>query len=276
MKKIATFLIAFLLVGYVIIQYVTPQAFSYTNQPPMGKTGSPGDGGMTCNSVGCHAGNATQSATGWITSNIPGTGYLAGNTYTITATATKTGISKFGFEVSPQNPSGTKLGTLINTSSQTAIINTNYIGQTFSGTSGSNTKSWSFDWKAPVTGSGAVTFYGSFNCANGDGSTPGDFIYTSTLTVSESTVGINAYQQIKGLEVYPSPSTGIFTLKFLNTPVFKIEVFNLNGKIVKEFNLNNLNANSFTFDLSNQKTGIYLMKITSNNKVGLQKIVIAK
>ncbi len=189
-KRISIYLISLLFVGYVSLQFLSPQVFSYSNLPPSGKTGSPGDGGATC--TGCHSGTAS-AQTGWITSNIPASGYVSGNTYTITATATYAGRNKFGFEVSPQNTTGTIIGTIVNTSTQTGILASGYIGHTSSGNTGTGTKTWSFDWTAPAVGTGALTFYGAFNCANGNGSTSGDIIYTSTLAIQEAAaVGTDA------------------------------------------------------------------------------------
>ncbi|HLG33852.1 MAG TPA: hypothetical protein VI757_03145, partial [Bacteroidia bacterium] len=47
---------------------------------PAGRTGSPGDGGLTCAISGCHNGPTPATQAGWITSNIPGTGYVPGST----------------------------------------------------------------------------------------------------------------------------------------------------------------------------------------------------
>jgi hypothetical protein len=48
--------------------------------------------------------------------------------------------------------------------------------------------SWQFNWTAPSSGEGDVTFYGVFNAANGDGSNGGDKIYapnSGVLAVSK-------------------------------------------------------------------------------------------
>ncbi len=63
-----------------------------------GYTGSPGDSFKNC--TACHGGT-TQNVDGWIVSNIPSTGWVPGERYTITATNTKMGATRFGFEVSP-------------------------------------------------------------------------------------------------------------------------------------------------------------------------------
>ncbi len=160
------------------------EAMSHSAGAPATYTGSPGDG-HTCTS--CHAGPTAATQTGWITSNIPASGYVPNTTYTITATATRNNHTKFGFEVSPQNVSGTLLGTLVNTSAQTQLVGTNkYITHTSSGTTGtSGFHTWSFNWTAPVAGTGAVTFYGAFCISNAGSNSSGDTIYKSTLVTQE-------------------------------------------------------------------------------------------
>ena len=171
----------------VVLSSITQFAFTSSGGPPAGKTGSPGDGGVTCNTGGCHTGTPVTPAVGWITSNIPVGGYQAGQTYTITATATLAGCVRFGFQVSPQSLTGTLLGTLIVTDAvNTQIVSTKYMEQKSAGTTGfSNSHPWSFNWTAPVAGTGAVTFYGAFNCSNNNGSSSGDQIFTSTYTINE-------------------------------------------------------------------------------------------
>jgi hypothetical protein len=160
----------------------------YSTGSPGGKTGSPGDGGTTCTQ--CHSGTAT-AQDGWITSTIPVEGYEPGQTYSITATGTHDGVVKFGFELTAEDMNDDKTGTLMVTNaSQNQLVNgNNSITHTAGGTAPSgNTKSWTFDWTAPVEGTGDVTFYGAFNAANGNGNNQGDVIYTSTLSVPEATV----------------------------------------------------------------------------------------
>jgi hypothetical protein len=186
--------IAALTIGLMFYQTVTDSntALSNTGGAPAGRAGDPAGGSQTCRNS-CHSsGPAPIAQTGWITSNIPVSGYTAGSTYTITATITRAGHSKFGFEVSPQSTAGVVKGTLTVTSSQTHLTsgNTNYITQSSTGTSGTGSKSWTFNWTAPATGQGPVTFYGAFNATNSNNSDTGDSIFTSTLVVSECAVTV--------------------------------------------------------------------------------------
>ena len=121
---------------------------------PAGYTGSPADG-QDCHN--CHGGSAG-TVTGWITSNIPTNGYTHGATYTITVTVT--GSGNHGFEVSPQNASGTLLGTLIAGSGNTLKGSGKYV--THSNSQNGNPQTWNFQWVAPAQGTGTVTFYGAF------------------------------------------------------------------------------------------------------------------
>jgi hypothetical protein len=147
----------------------------YPGGSPAGYTGSPGDGNDCSN---CHNNNPT-TATGWITSTIPVAGYIAGQTYQITATNNITGSGKYGFEISPQNASGALLGTMTAGSNSHLVGSGNkYITQS---SASSSIKTWTFSWTAPVAGTGQVTFYGAF-ARNFSGPTT-----ICNLTVSEQT-----------------------------------------------------------------------------------------
>ncbi len=191
MKLKITFSIVAIFMALFVFDALNNQGHTTSGGSPAGRTGSPGDG-ATCAGNNCHSGTAT-AQTGWITTNIPAQGYVPGSIYTITATATYAGLVKYGFEVACQNASGTALGTLINTSTQTQLMGGTYITHTSTGTTGSGSKTWTFSWKAPAAGTGTVTFYGAFNCSNNDGHASGDIIYTSSTSVSEVSIsGVDA------------------------------------------------------------------------------------
>ncbi len=145
----------------------------YPTGAPAGVTGSPGDG-SSCTS--CHGGTATTTAN-CITSTIPASGYVAGTVYAITATNPLTSSGKYGFELSPQNASGTQLGTLAAGSGTHLVGGTKYVTHT---SANSSTKVWTFNWTAPAAGTGPVTFYAAFaKGANGS-------VTLSNLTVQEA------------------------------------------------------------------------------------------
>ncbi len=154
--KIKTITAVILLSGitFLLSSYGGDENSDYPGGAPAGYTGSPGDG-MDCHN--CHGGSASTAAD-WITSNIPAQGYTPGTTYTITVTVTGSGNK--GFEVSPQNATGTLLGTLAAGSGNHTTGSGKYV--THSSSVSANPATWTFQWTAPVAGTGSVTFYGAF------------------------------------------------------------------------------------------------------------------
>ena len=245
-------------------------------------SGSPGDGG---DCTGCHGGGSGPG-TATITSNIPTSGYVAGTTYTITAKVTAAGLVKYGFEVSPQTTAGTMEGTLTaGTGSQ--VISSggdNYITHTSAsttGTTGSHT--WTFTWKAPVAGTGALTFYGSFNCSNNDGSNGGDYIVNATLAVNEHTsgVGVNELSANKPtISLYPNPIKDVFTLEYTlaQTSSVSAKMYDLQGREVAElFSETGKSAGTYksTYDMNEYKAGMYFVTLSDGENVTTQKVMIA-
>ncbi|OFY17098.1 MAG: hypothetical protein A2X11_01880 [Bacteroidetes bacterium GWE2_42_24] len=172
----------------------------YPTGAPAGYTGSPGDGN---NCTSCHGGTATTSP-GWITSDIPGSGYIPGVTYQITATNSLAGNGKkYGFEVSPQNTSGTLLGTLTAGTGTQLVGNGKYVTHSLATLV---TNSWTFSWTAPVAGTGNVTFYGAFARGN-----PG-LVTLSTLTVNEALNSPAPAGPISGPSTICVAATGNYTV----------------------------------------------------------------
>jgi len=181
-----------------------------------GYCNDPIGGYKTCTS--CHSGPNATFIVDLITSNVPIEGYTPNTTYTITATIAKEGHSKFGFEISPQNlDNSTVIGTLVNTNSETQLTGSgnNYITHTSTGTTGTGSKTWTFDWTAPESGIGDATMYGAFNVTNSGNNSSLDTIYTSTLVIPENTtVGMANISSIEqNISVYPNPASDLITIK---------------------------------------------------------------
>ena len=161
---------------------------------PGGKTGSPMDN-SDCTS--CHNVGGTTLSTTNITSNIPSTGYIPGNTYTITTSSWAD-----GFEITcEENTGNTKTGTFFNTNASANQLVNN--GNAITHTAAVNPSgTWSFDWEAPSIGTGDITFYGAFIAAGYPlGSNAGDYLTLSTLSISEYTLpsAIGEYAKDKEL-----------------------------------------------------------------------------
>lgn len=250
------------------------EADSNTSGAPSGKTGGPGDSG---NCTSCHSGSAT-TQTGLITSNIPTSGYVPGATYTITASIAVANISKFGFEVSAQTPSGTKVGTLVITNSlETQLVGTGkYVTHKTAGTSGSGSKTWSFDWIAPAAGTGQVTFYGAFNASNANNASSGDQIILSTLTVQEDlTSVVENYEASKQLSVYPNPVKDqlILDCKIPEKDIKFVHILSAEGKLVKELEHERMQGGKLITDVSTLPKGFYFISVQTTNVTATKRII---
>lgn len=268
MTKKTTLLSIALVFGGIFYASINNNAFTNPNGSPNGRTGSPGDGNNTCAISGCHTGSAVQTRAGIITSNIPVEGYTPGQKYTITATTNST-RQNFGFQISPQSMSGALLGVMtITNPSETKLTGAGkYITHTATAQSPSGVKAWSFDWTAPAAGTGNVTFYGSFNYANGDGGTGGDSIVRSTLVVSEkllSGVEANAFTKL-GFNIFPMPASQELNLKNNhNVYVSSVQIFDINGKLMMSKEVET--DGSIKMNIENLPVGTYLINISDSNK----------
>jgi hypothetical protein len=258
-----------------VSEYMSPALGNGTGAPAS-RTGSPFDAG---NCTFCHTGSAAATLPGIITSNIPASGYIPGATYTITATISVAGINKYGFEISPQNSTGAKKGTMIITSptEMQLISSSKYMTHKAAGTAAtSGTRTWSFNWTAPAAGSGDVTFYGAFVCANGNGSDTGDQVKLSTLLVSENPfAGIAEAKNEELWSVYPNPSTGKVFMSSLdksNNDILDITITDITGKQIKIISGNELSQDQ-SLDIADLQSGMYVLSIRSEKGTSAKRII---
>ncbi len=159
-----------------------PKAESYSKRPPPGMTGAPGE--QNCSL--CH----DETGPGTISIIAPAT-YVPGQTYQIQVQHATTDATRmrWGFEATALDGTNTMAGTFTDTTAFTQqdfgdlrfYIEHNTAG-TFAGTP--NGATWTFDWNAPATNVGPVTFYAAGNQANNNSNPSGDQTYLTT-TVSQ-------------------------------------------------------------------------------------------
>ena len=198
MKKVTHTILTFIVLGVISIMLTSwgndlDEALAPCSKDSLmkstganaGYANDPYNGNKNC--TNCHTGTAVPIS-GLITTNIPGTGYVPGVVYNITTSKSSPGIVDFGFQTTAQNSSGTQIGTLapLDATTQAKLLGTViYIDQTGTSNTGTNGKSWTYKWTAPVAGSGSVTFYGVFLEGDGAG-TGGDVTYISSIIVNEA------------------------------------------------------------------------------------------
>ena len=251
----------------IISALILPMVFIYKgiNSSPTGapeaRTGSPGDGGGTCFTSGCHNGAPTETAD-IITTNIPSEGYTPNTAYTITVTLTGTG--RKGFQVSPQNTTGTGLGTLAS-GTGSMVTGGKYI--THTAPINTATAVWTFQWTAPAKGTGDVNFYGAFAITR-------NTTKTQVLKVTEKLGSSIQESDLFSVNVFPNPVSNQLNLLFNNnTKNAVIDLLDLNGKEILHKELNNNTAEN-AIDVSTVNEGNYIVKIKTGDHIYYKKISI--
>lgn len=241
--------------------------------------GSPGE--STCNQTGCHNSFTTNSGTGSVKITAPtltNWAYTPGQTYAITVTVTQANLKLYGFALEALTGSGANAGTL--TAGTGSVLKSGTISgnsrtsvtHALNGGSGTGSHAFTFNWKAPATNIGNITFYCAGNATNSSNSATGDYIYT-TSQVLTSTVGIvEQHNFAKQINVFPNPTTEYIQIANgeNNVSTMNIHVTDLKGAIV----LSKQNITSADkIEVSNLNTGTYILKIESEGKVAFKQFI---
>lgn len=256
-------------------------AYTSSTGAPGNYSGAPGDG--TCAS--CHFGGASAAAAS-LSTNIDTSGYIPGQKYTISVSVADSSCTTFGFEVSSKAKTGGKANgaIAITNSSQTHLASTNHVTHTFAGRVSSNhTKKWSFQWTAPIAGSGNIGIYGAFIAANGNGSDQGDVIVLKNITVKENvaaTAGIAISGAAAGkVGVYPNPVNETLHCSILleKQSLVNISLFDLNGHLAKVLTRNtemSAGMQQMSFGINELSSGLYILNVNTSNNNYFQKVII--
>lgn len=226
---------------------------------PGGYTNSPADG-KNCSH--CMGGTATP-VDGWLSSDVPGTGYVPGQTYTITVVAT--GSGRKGFQISPQDQAGNLIG-LISPGTGNKIVDTKYITHSAAVLTDAT---WLFQWQAPAAGAGAVTFYASR--AIGKTNTQ-----TSTLTIQQSTVGMPETQSLE-CNVFPNParSDARVSIVLQRESQVAIDLLDMQGRLVKKIIHTTLGGGKHLVPVEGRfRPGLYLLRIEAGGVLRAIRLTI--
>lgn len=281
--KRKTTLILFTIAALVGLSAWNNPAYTYREGPQPALSGAPGEG--TCTS--CHF-SGTAGTTASISTDVDSLGYIPGKIYNITATVSNPNVNTFGFEISAKAKIGSQRGTLINKNTQTQIAGTwyggadaNYISQTSGGTAGtSHSKTWTFQWTAPVAGTADVGIYASFLAANGDGGQSGDATLVKSITIKEATTtGLAIEGAASGkMGVYPNPAHEImnYTLVLDKPANVNAMLTDISGRSYTLINNSEMAAGvqHLSYGLSGFAPGVYLLHVTTTNNSYVQKVIV--
>jgi hypothetical protein len=200
MKKTLTYLSILLFSGGVFYEM-------YANlNGASSQTSAPGE--VTCSQSRCHGSGNGEGSSGGLVDNMGGGSavisgisgtYIPGTVYHMTVTVTQLGAPRFGFNAEALDASNGNAGTLTITQAGTYLrsgINgtRQTVSQGHSGSSGPTAGlgpdvfNFTFDWTAPATSVGPVTFYATGLAVNMNGlNDSGDQVYNTSLTVNPTT-----------------------------------------------------------------------------------------
>jgi FG-GAP-like repeat len=175
--------IVFLFFGVLFFSNKVSKTNAASAGPSPSYTNAPGEDNCTA----CHTGFPVNSGIGTLTITGLPVNYRVGQNYPVSITLADTDAVTYGFQTTSLDKLGLQAGTfsvagtMIQT--KTGVINGNsrtYVEHTVDGivpvVFGS--KTWQFNWTAPTTRKGKISFYIAGNGTNSDGGPGGDRIYT--------------------------------------------------------------------------------------------------
>ncbi|MFL6230076.1 MAG: PQQ-dependent sugar dehydrogenase [Pyrinomonadaceae bacterium] len=202
--RLVKIIVVFLFVAFGALTLLTDdfgsrRAYAKSTGPDPGHTGAPGE--KTCDE--CHVPDSLSVAPGQLLIGAPQS-YVPGQTYQLTLNETNSDPTRqrWGFQLTALDDNGDRAGMLqASADGRTQVLTggfalnatRQYVEHTQAGTSvgQSGGATWSFDWTAPATDVGPVTFYAAGNQANNDSNSSGDSISTIFVVVTPSTGAAN-------------------------------------------------------------------------------------
>ncbi|TVZ55394.1 putative secreted protein (Por secretion system target) [Lutibacter sp. Hel_I_33_5] len=232
-----------------------------------GWSSSPGDDNKTCTSCHLTSNAGDFGATVTLQTEVPAEGYSLNTSYGLQIDMTSSSNSRHGFQITAEKESdGSKIGTFTVGGSDTQLVNSGtHVTHT---TSGNSQKTWNLNWKAPATDQGAIKFYVAAIAGNGSG-TSGDQVVTATSS-SFSVLGIAEAKKLN-FSMYPNPAKDRVQVRLSNREQNAlVTISDYTGKTVQK---RQVSSSDNSLDISNLASGVYIMKISSDGKVGTKKLI---
>ncbi|MDY0216836.1 MAG: T9SS type A sorting domain-containing protein, partial [Bacteroidales bacterium] len=98
-----------------------------------------------------------------------------------------------------------------------------------------------------------------------------EYIPICLTVVSGQNITENQYNI--SFNIYPNPSTHLVNISSESSnKIQKVEVYSIQGKLIKS--IDNQNSNLIQMDVRDLNSGIYLVKIESNNQFAVQRLLV--
>lgn len=230
----------------------------------------------TC--ANCHGGSSTTTTASFSlvdkATSQPVTNYMytPGKVYTVTLKGVNSGsLYRFGFQAEPLTSTGTAAGTLTATASNHHVVTMNggrmLIENTSRITATATNLAATFDWTAPASGTGPVTFYGEINATNGNGTNGDAPSPGTTMALVENTAGIETVNNNATINIFPNPTIDNInvSLEGLQSGNYTLAVYSLNGQQVVAKNiLVNGAKTCYQLHTAELTTGMYQLVLSAD------------
>lgn len=229
----------------------------------------------TCNS--CH-GNGTMGAipvTGDLTlTKADGNRYANGVDYPITFSIDKA-RTRHGFQVIALDDQGNSVGTLSDTSANVqvendAIHSVSHVSH--HNLPNSNNNTFYFNWKAPSSYQGEITFHMIAVAANGNRSNDGDIVYYDTMKLRfDAAVGLDRFASLNTV-VYPTLASSMIWVERQATGLMHVNFYNQEGRLELATDIEESRS---SIDVSHLPSGLYFVELSDETgNRNIQKILI--
>ncbi len=237
-------------------------------------TGSPGSS-SSCG--GCHGGGpGTTAAALQIRKLSTGpngpivTQYMPDTNYIVKVVGNHATLTHFGFQLTALKTANTNAGTFSNlpgTVHSSTVGNKLIVEHATQLAKTNNQFEATFNWKAPASGTGTVTFYGIINAVNNNSQVGGDKPSPPfTIALSETTpASVGNVEQLMRVEVYPNPVTTQLNVKTGNIEkgTYALSAYDLNGKQIFHTTLTITNAGQeASINTVDWASGIYHIQLS--------------
>jgi hypothetical protein len=258
-------------------------------------TGGPGESTCADATTGCHSDAVIKKdSTGLVNTfsfSASDSSYIPGQTYTISISASKTDIKKFGFEVvalknSDNGNTGTwKITETTRTHTITgsgSLVTRKYVTHSTDGTPAvsAGLGKWTFNWTAPSSNLGKITFYYATSCTNNNTSNAGEQLFLSSFTIHPSATASIA-QVMKGAKFNasydPSGRKIIVNYNLNSSAEVFIKLVDLQGKQIQNSQRTNRSIGQNIQELPLAyalSKGVYLLNMEVNGLSISEKILV--
>ena len=264
--------------------YMQKEIARYSSGSPAGKTGAPGEGAFSCTE--CHPGpindGTSQNLLTVYDEGVEITSYMPGEVYTVSLVLVDENV-KEGFQATVLDNNYDNMAGTFLTSGSVGTQIVSWLGRDYathiSASTNAGNVSWDWEWQAPATESGPVTFYVASNIANGNGTSTGDAIYlsqhvlNSVLSVDEATKEVVAFKS----GYHGASNTLHMQFNALSSENMFVKLVDLSGKSVFSTRLGNstIGHNKQVVRLPQAvPSGMYAVQFFLGNKPMTAKIVV--